>query len=67
MMRCTDSAEAILDSGVYLVAFDEKCNVCYTLSGLNKLSKMYAAISYDSDDNQVNFILLSVKNINTEV
>ena len=40
MIHCTDSAEAILDSDVYFVAFDEKCNVCYTLNGPNKLSKL---------------------------
>ena len=38
------SAEAILDSDIYFVAFDEKCNVCYTLYGPNKFSKIYAAI-----------------------
>ena len=37
MIQCTDSAEAILDPDVYFVAFDETCNVCYTLNGPNKL------------------------------
>ena len=44
MMHYTDSAKANLDSDVNFVAFDEKCYVCYTLNGPNKLSKMYAAI-----------------------
>ena len=39
MIHCTDSAEAFLDSDVYFVAFDEKCNVYDTLNGPNKLSK----------------------------
>ena len=38
-------AEVILDSDVYFVVFDEKCKVCYTLNGPNKLSKMYVAIN----------------------
>ena len=37
-IHCTDFAEAILDSHVHFVTFDEKCNICYTLYGPNKLS-----------------------------
>ena len=67
MIQCTDSAEATLDSDVYFVVFDEKCNVCYTLNGPNKFSKMYAAINDDSEYNQVNLILLSVRKMHTEL
>ena len=67
MIHCTDSADAILDSDVYFVTLDEKRNVCYTLNDPNKLSKIYAAIDDDPKYNQVNFILLSVRKMHTEV
>ena len=44
LINSTDSAEVFFYSDIYFVAFDAKYNVCYTLSGPNKVSKMYAAI-----------------------
>ena len=40
----------------YFVEFEVKCNVCYTLRTQIYLQKMYAAISDDYEDNQVNFL-----------
>ena len=45
----TDSEEAFLR----LVCPMLTCNVCYTVKGPNKLSKKYAAINDDSEENQV--------------
>ena len=39
-----------------LLRLMNKCNVCYTLDGTNKLSKTHAAINDDSKYNQVNSI-----------
>ena len=45
---------------VYFVEFGVKCNVCYTLSPKYTF-KMYAAMSNDSEDTQVNFISISAR------
>ena len=62
-----DSEEFILDSADHIIGFDVKCNVCNTLKGPYNLSKIYAAINDDSEDEQVNFILISRRYVHTYV
>ena len=68
MIHCTDYAESILDSDLCFVLRLMK-NVTYATPLIAQINFQKCMLQYndDSEYNQINFILLSVRKMHTEV
>ena len=67
MIHCTDAAAVILDSYVYLLRLMKNVTYYTPLMTQIHFQKCMQQLNDDSKYNHVNFILLSVRKIHTEV